>query len=163
MNLSRYQWKPGMRYSIDAEVAQRELIRIQAENNGELTPTIIVAHASSIHSPIHNAGFTWNREEAAMKCNLDEARRLTRAIVMVTVRETPGVKSEPIQVWVSLQTSPEDERSYIQTRVIMEDDSLYEKAIADALAQLQGWKRRFKHLTKLRKLFDAIDGVIGEE
>jgi hypothetical protein len=89
----------------DATVYGQALADIcNEEEIDELTPKLVVAHASSPKSPLH-AAFTWNDERAANQYRLRQASRLLGAIkvtVMYVDLETKEIVSETRKAYVHL-------------------------------------------------------------
>lgn len=148
----RFSWKPGTRVPVPATVAGAELDRIRESNAGALTAAAVVDAARHPDSPLHKA-FNWNDDEAAEMFRQQQARHLIHSI-RVTV--TGGESAPPRLVYVNV-TTREAGRAYLPADVVLSDDQYRDQAVGEALAALEGWRRRYADLRELSDLFAAID------
>jgi hypothetical protein len=96
-----YEWNDGTRIKLDAQVAGETLEKLIEENDGMLTPQTIMDAAQDPHSPLHTA-FTWDDGVAAFKYRMNEARYLTRSLLVVYRNEQGDERR--VRGFVSLET-----------------------------------------------------------
>lgn len=155
-----YQWREGARFAVKADVAGRELQRIQeVDPKGRVLPAVVVDESRPDAAVLHDV-FEWNDHLAAELHRQEQARHVIRSVFVVHETKTepdPG----PVQVYVHVRDD-EGEGCYMTTSRVMSDDDLRAQAIADALALFKGVKRRFEHLSELRGIFAEIERVERE-
>lgn len=150
-----YRFRPGVSVDVDAQTAGESLERIREANGGALRPCDVVEDARPEDSPLHPA-FEWDDSIAAEEHRRAQARRLISGLRIVTV--TPE-GPQRIQAFVSV-ASPELGRTYLPVETVMSDNDLRERALAEARAQLDAWRRRYSHLYELGGVFAAIEETL---
>lgn len=132
-----------------------ELRALAARNGGIVQPDAVVAAAKRATSAMHG-WFTWDDGEAAEKWRLHQARNLLR----VTVEYLSSDKSEdPVRVFVSLR-SDKEEGGYRRTADVMTDDELRDHLLAEACADMEAFKAKYRRLHELSAVFEAVQTVI---
>jgi hypothetical protein len=133
-----------------------ELERIAAENGGVLRPADVVEAASNPESVLHDA-FDWADDEAARKWRLHQARNLIRVTV---VMQDMG-KRDPIEVraFVSLTPDRKTGDGYRLVTDCMKKREWREQMLADALAEMEAFERKYAVLTELAVVFKAARRV----
>lgn len=135
---------------------RNELTRLAAEHGGELQPKAVVDAARSDESPLHKS-FDWDDTEAAEKWRLQQARQLIRAVV---IYEKVGRQTVPCRVFVSLTPDrEEDGAGYRLAHTVMSDETHRRQMLADAMAEMQRFKEKYRRLSELARVFEAMDGV----
>lgn len=148
----RYMWRPGSRVAIDAEIAGRELARIEREV-GEITPASVLERARSSNNALHDH-FEWDDGRAAEQHRLSQAGELIRSITIDTSAsnlEPP----KPVRAFVSIQQA--GDRSYIATARAMSDSELRKQVLERAWAELEALRRKYHDLKELALIFQAMD------
>lgn len=153
-----WKWKAGSRFRVKAPVAKRELDRIR-QSAGELTPATVVDAAADPDNPLHVA-FEWDDTLAAQKHREQQARMLMNSIYCVRIEEGDPDATETV-AFLSVSVADEG-RMYLPTTVVMSDVDYRQQALHDALMSLKGWQRRYRHLTELARVFDAIEAVAAK-
>jgi hypothetical protein len=139
---------------------RNELTRLANAHGGNLQPSVVVNAARPEDSPLHHS-FEWDDSEAAEKWRLQQARQLITAVVKY---ETIDGKSVPVQVFVSLTTDrKKDGAGYRLTQSVMSDDEHRHQLLTDALQELNGFKLKYRRLTELAKVFEALEQVQAGE
>lgn len=128
----------------------KELKRLAKKNGGVLEPARVVEAARESASPLHSQ-FEWDDSEAAQRYRLWQARQLIR----ITVEFLPSA-DRVTDVFVSL-TSDRTKGGYRTTVDVLSDDAMREQLLSDALEELDRWKRQYKELRELVKIFEAIE------
>ena len=143
------KWKSGCRISADAQKVADEILAI-----GESATTAqILDKARDEKTELHKC-FDWNDAEAAEKWRLQQARHIVCNLVIKEKNDAP----KP-EVRVFFKT--DNESGYKPTVLIMQDKDEYQKLLARALAELNSFRVKYKTLTELDGVFDAIDQLTG--
>lgn len=131
-----------------------ELQRLAADNGGVLQPCAVVDAARPADSVLHER-FTWDDTEAAEQYRLWQARQLIRCSVIMEPRTETTVRA-----FVSLTSDRETEGGgYRETvRVLARADGRA-ALLADALAELEVFQRKYAALTELAAVFAAARAV----
>ena len=146
-----YSWKEGSRLSGDAQKAGEELERIRTRHNGRLEPEWVVHEAKAKRNPLHDL-FEWDDNVAAQNYRVDQARGVIRSIDVV-VEEVEAPK--PVRAFVSVWRG--SDRSYTSVSHAMSDPKLRQQVLAEALASLEAWRKRYAELEELADVFAVID------
>ena len=131
-----------------------ELKRIAKRNDGVLTAEAVVEAASIEDNPLHSA-FTWDNTEAAIKWRLHQARNI---ILRIKV-EVSDVKEHTVTIreWASLTPDRlEDGGGYREMVRVMRNEDQRAQLLADALAELERISEKYRTLSELAEVFDAI-------
>ena len=124
-----------------------------AENSGgALSPEEVVRAARPASSPIHDQ-FEWDDTEAAKRYRLMQAGELLR--VSVEVIEPDGCDPYVVRAFTSL--SPErGGKSYRTSVSVLSNKEMRKQMLADALAELESFERKYATLKELSSVFAAI-------
>lgn len=143
-----YEWKlPGI-MPVSAQTAGEELDRIY-EKYGQLDAKSIVDESREEDSPLHPC-FEWRDNIAAEKYRESQAREIVRCI---TVKESSVPELEHVRAFVRV------EQAYHPISVVISDEDKMIELLHTALSELQSFKRKYGHLSKLKQVFDAIDDL----
>lgn len=134
------------------EACRQELEIIRKLNNGFLRPQDVVEFARSSNTALHKE-FTWDDTEAATKYRLSQAAAIIRVAVIVE-----PASQEKTRTYVSLTTDRKENLGYRSIVEVMNDDMLKDVLLADALKELQAFKRKYEKLLG----FAQLDGVFQE-
>lgn len=161
--MSKAAAKPSTRYGysgqslpVPAQEAGEELVRIE-KAHGALKPSTIV-EASKPEDAVLHPCFTWDDEEAARLHRESEARRIVRSVRVVKIESSTGRK-EVSPSYISVTQPDGQGRSYISTARVLSDTDMRAQALCDALAQLDGIRKRYQNLAELAGVFEAMDEV----
>lgn len=147
-----YSWRPGSRISIDAQLAGREMARIE-KGAGCLTPELVLERARTANSALHGH-FEWDDGKAADQYRLGQAGELIRSI---TVDITRSNVEPPKTVRAFVNVKEDDGRHYVATARALSDTELRAQVLAKAWADLEAWRERHAELVEFAKVFAAID------
>lgn len=142
-------WKSGCRISADAQKVADEILAI----GKSATTAQILDKARDEKTELHKC-FDWNDAEAAEKWRLQQARHIVCNLVI----KEKGDEPKP-EVRVFFKT--DNESGYKPTVLIMQDKDEYQKLLARALAELNSFRAKYKTLTELDGVFDAINQLAG--
>lgn len=144
-----YQWKlPGL-YPVDAQTAGEELERIY-EDKGRLEPKEIVDESRPEEAPLHPC-FEWDDPTAAELYRKHQAKQIIQSVVIP--HET--VNHEPVNVRAVVSIQGE----YKPLTVVVNDDEQMNRLLADALAELKTFERKYSVLQQLAPIFDVIHSI----
>lgn len=135
------------------ESVLRELELIASKNRGRLLPKDIVAFAKNPNTALHS-DFEWNDGLAAMEWRIEQARRIIR----INIELLPGTVT-PMQTFVSLAADRRGEGGYRDAKTVMGDSELRAMLVADALAEMEYFERKYRMLSELAEIFEAMDRV----
>lgn len=133
-----------------------ELKRLALVNGGLLTPIAVVDAARDPESPLHNS-FEWDDNEAAHHYRLWQARQL----ISVAVRYEPVGKSTVAhRVFVSLTPDRTKEGpGYRLATTVLSDEGMRAQLLADARDDMRRFQQKYKSLTELARVFEAMESV----
>lgn len=144
-----YKWKT-VNYSVPANVVGEYFEELEA-NNGPLTNQIVLDGARAESSPIHPL-FEWDDQIAAEQYRLNQA---TKLICNLTVEiET---EDKPIEVRAYMNVSEQKTGEFINTTQAFKSADSREIILKRAYQELEAFKQKYKNLTELAKVFEAID------
>lgn len=147
-----YKWKLKGYYKVPAQVAGEELERISKEN-GDLTASGIVEASRPETAKLHSI-FNWDDTDAAEKWREQQARRMTDNLVTVRViNETK--QHEPVRAFVHIQGE------YKPVDVVVKNKDYKDEMLESAYRELKAFEIKYRTLSQLAKLFDAIDEVLA--
>lgn len=156
MKAARYEWADGSRFqagaNADAAAVGTHLEVLRAEGKGELTPDAVVADARNPNSPLHSH-FEWDNGKAAEQHRLAQARRLIRAVVVTYVMsDHPAVRTRAYTHIHEGETS-----HYRSTDQALSQKRTREMVLRRAWDELRQWRRRYRDLNELARVFAAVD------
>ena len=118
----------------------------------EITPENVVDLARNQESIIHS-DFEWDDEIAGEKYRIIQGRRMIQSLKVVV--KTNDKKKEPESFRVLQKTSTP--HVYKTNDYFVSNRSEYERLLEQALRELKGFRERYKKLTELESVFEAID------
>lgn len=143
-----YQWKiPGV-IPVDAQIAGQELERIY-QKSGVLTAKEIVNESRPESAPLHGC-FEWDDQTAAEKYREGQAQKIVRLIVSV---DESRPEAKEVRAFVHV------ENAYKPIAVVVNSEEQMMELLQSALAELVAFKKKYKALSSLRPVFDAIDSL----
>ena len=136
--MKTFQFKPGSRFPIAADVAGQELDRLHTLH-GELKPDDVVHAAQDPESPLH-AVFDWEDTRAAHKWRVHQARNLIRSVT-VTIEKSPT--KAPIRAFVHV------EKSYRETLEVVSSAPQFAQVLSQLESKVAGLKLTIAQLEAL--------------
>jgi len=118
-----------------------------------LNPAQIVEFASDPKTALHSR-FTWDDTAAAREYRLWQARTILRVSVYV-----PEGSTEPVRAFVSLHDDRTAKGGYRSVSDVLKDKGLRATMLAEALAELQVFQRKYRLLKELQPVFAAAARV----
>ena len=119
-----------------------------------LTAEAVVKWASNHPDSALYGRFTWDKDDAAHKWNLHQARNLIRVNVKVLQANT-----EPVKTYVSLKADRKNNTGYRVMVDVLNDPDLRATMLAEALDELQAFECKYKAISELAPVFEAIRTV----
>lgn len=173
---SAYSYVVGARIKLDPQCVGNELERIIEQNDGALTPAMVVLEARSEFAPLH-PHFEWNDGIAADKYRVEQARYLIRSVLVTyernekpqTVRafasitpQADGGRRFGLDVPATNEDGEEEERVtgrriYVRIQDALSDAELRKQVLAAATREIQGWRKRYAEYREFADLFTRID------
>jgi hypothetical protein len=135
---------------------QEELIYIAERHNGLLNPSDVVRFAQDQGTKLHSR-FEWDDSEAGHKYRLWQARQVIS--LEFQVMESGEKNIGPVRTFVSLRDDRISKNGYRLMLDVMSNESLRDKMLSEALSELVQIKTKYKKLTELNSVFEAIDNV----
>jgi len=153
--------KHGILNNTQAEVAGRELSRIQAQH-GCIKPQTVVDESPPEKAPLH-PHFTWDDGVAAEKCRIEEARAIIRSVRIVDAT-IPSAEQPEIRAFVNVVAHHEEStfqgQAYISEDRARSDDDYRSQVVTRAMDELRLWQRRYEdYKDYFAPVFRAIDNV----
>jgi|ERR1017187_9523967 hypothetical protein len=122
-------------------------------HNGKLMPEDVVNAARPKTSPLHSH-FQWDDTAAAKAFRLWQARQLIRVTV-----EYLEEAQEKVEVFVSLSSDRKTGGGYRTTVEVLSDEEMRAELLESARKDMLLFKRKYRQLTELAKVFEAMDSV----
>lgn len=134
-----------------------ELRKIE-ERDGVLKPDAVVEFAKNKKTALHKQ-FNWDDSDAAKKYRVWQARQLIRIKVVLLKSEDNNVETK---AFVHFDSDDNNEEGYRYIVTVLNDDLLKEQMLANALKELQIFKKKYndlRSLAELKEIFEAIDAI----
>jgi len=144
--MTTYSWKID-KYPVAAKDAAAEFGRIYAKY-GEITTKNVVDESRGDGAVLH-ACFEWNDAVAAEKYRLKQAGDMIRCLVTT---EKPDDDSSPVIVRAIVKTTERFE----PISVTVKSEEKYAILIADAISDMQWFRRKYETLKELVPVFRAM-------
>lgn len=150
-----YDWKlPGL-YSVQAQDAGDELMRIYNER-GKIDPSDVVDESRPTAAVLHSC-FEWRDEVAAEKWREQQARNICNHLVVVAEKED----SPP----ASVRAVYHAQGTYQPTEVIVRHEDKYAELQKACLGEFDAVRKKFELLSDyngLKEIFSAIEIAVKE-
>ena len=147
----QYEWH-GFSYKVNAQVVGEEIERLE-QKNGKVTPAEMVKEAKPKKSPLHNL-FEWDDKKAADAYRLQTARQVLCALYVVN----PDRPKERAFVNVELRAETR-QGTFVNVNAAMTDEITRDIVLQNAISELKAFKNKYKRLSELAKVFEAIDSL----
>lgn len=137
-----------------------ELEEIQQLGDGLIRPSAVVEYARDPNTLLHSR-FTWDDTEAAEQWRLEQARKIIRVHVKMTMPDKLDVVS--VRAYVSLPSDRKSGRGYRSLATVMDHADLRAELLDTAKRELRAFRRKYKTLTELAEVHSAIDRIVGPD
>lgn len=130
-------------------IITQEITKI-IEDKGNVTPFDIVTRASNEESPLHKY-FEWDDSKAAHEYRFWQARQLISSVKVV-------IEGRKVDAFVSLNIDikKSGDRAYYSISSVMDDNSMYQIYITEALKAFKYWSNKYSNLIELKKIIDPV-------
>jgi cell fate (sporulation/competence/biofilm development) regulator YlbF (YheA/YmcA/DUF963 family) len=150
-----YQWRFTM--AVSAETAGKELERVE-QKHGKVTPELVLEESRSKKAPLHKI-FEWNDSVAAEKYRLTQAGQIINNLVVVLDEYE---QHEPVRAFVNVNANAQKKTGeFINIVSAIQQEDTRAIVVANALRELQEFKKKYKQLTELSSVFVEIDKLQG--
>lgn len=136
-------WKIKGIFKADADKVYKEISELS-----EVTPQQIYERGKDPESELHKC-FEWDNDVCAEKWRLQQARQIIQLLVVTPRQE----EEQPVRIF---QISSE-RNEYKENSFFLQNEDEYKTLLKRAKEELQSFKRRYKMLSELEVIFDAID------
>lgn len=136
-------WKFESLYKADANEAYKEINKLE-----KITPQNVVDMARDEKSVIHE-DFEWNDEIAGEKYRVIQAQEMIRSFIVVPKKK----EHQPMR---ALQITTE-KSVYKPLEFFVKNIDEYQNLLNRAKKELRSIKERYKDVTELKEVFEAID------
>ena len=150
-----YEWKTGSRIKADAQKSGELFEQLTKTKEGLTASTLLEANKPET-APLHNE-YEWDNETAANEWRLHQSRHFINSIVTIVVSDT----QEEQQVR-AFHIATETSRYEPLTAIIKEKDK-YEQLLANAMAELEAFTRKYNTLKELKPIIESIEKVKKNE
>jgi hypothetical protein len=157
--MKKYEWNEGTRLNVDANIAGKELERIEKRDSGVIRPEVLVSESRPKKAPLHPC-FTWDDAKAAELYRLGEARLIIRSIRVLEVFEG-NQEPQPIRGFVHVSDA-EKGGGYQSVARVMSSEELRLQAINYSIGLLNQAKDRLAELRGLEKSVRKIEAVVRD-
>ena len=140
----RATWRIPGYYKADAQKVADEI------GDEKITPQEILEKARDEDSELHKC-FEWNDSIAAEKYRLEQARNILRMLVY----EGKSKEEKPLRLYMKTETTHE----YQPTKQFLIQQDEYQGLLKRALAELEAFKRKYRTLTELDSIFEAMETI----
>jgi hypothetical protein len=152
-----YEWSTQS-FSASAQVVGETVERLATVNGGVCPPGALVDEARPVESPLHTL-FQWDDSQAADAFRKQQARKVINSI-RVTQRtgddEHPA-PSYPAFVSVVKIDDSGVNRGYKSILQVVDEPDELAQVMAEAMASLKAFRRRYAALKEFAPVFRAID------
>ncbi len=169
---SSYAWRRSM--PVSAEVIGAELEKLQEENGG-LTPSILVEAARPESNPLHRL-FVWDNDTAGEKYRQIQAGYILRNLKIEYTRTEQQTNEQPrvllVQAFVNVEKAAETEsgkdgdepeapqRVYLHNSVAFQDPQHRRYLLDRAKSDLAAWRNRYAVLKEFDEVVKEIDRTL---
>lgn len=144
----------GTRFGADAQKCYEEIMEI-CDDVESASPRDILEKARDESTELHKC-FTWDDSVAAERWRINEARLVTRQLVIKEV-EVPKDRPE-----VRLFYKTDSESGYKPTQIVIRKEDEYKQLLARAWSELEAFRRKYSMLNELQEIFEVIDSYSNE-
>ena len=144
-----YQWKSNTPYTpkVDAQTAGEICEKLSSENRLNASELVNISRPDD--APLHKA-FEWDDTIAGEEWRRHQARNLINALFI----SEPEAQHEPVRGFFKLERKAE---TYETLDTILRKPDKYEALLATARSELAAFSRKYRALSELEPVFQAID------
>lgn len=142
------------------KAVQEEVELLTEQNNGELTPEIVVSWARSHRTSALYRQFTWDDHKAAELYRLEQAGRIIRLCVTVVAQPRKTIKTDVcVRKYISLSSDRKKDGKTIYRPLVnvLSNKTQRQIMLADAFAELSALHRKYISLVELSPVWLAVE------
>lgn len=149
-------WRPDSDkfYNADAQKVAEEIFNIGENPQAEDIVNMARDESTETHKLIE-----WNDSVAADKYRLSQARHIMRDLHIVKIGLNEEKKEEQLKVPVRMFYHLNGESGYRSSPSIFRDESLHQKLLMTAMAELHAFSKKYATLSELKPLFEVIQSL----
>lgn len=152
-----FKYRKGFSFKVDAQVAGSYLEELKKENDGELTPSLVVEKASDATNPIHDC-FEWDDSLAANLHRRQQARMLIGSIVVIKSEEYEGNETK-LYYNVSVKKDENEENKYVDVKTAT-SDVFIEQNREKAMIYLKTFVSKFQIFDYLQEEVRMVEDIL---
>jgi len=151
-----YRWTID-NYNIDAEIAGKELERIEKKYNG-MDAKKVVEESRDEKTVLHKC-FEWNDKKAAEGYREVQAKEIIRHLVLVEIVKESEEEIKT-RAFVSVKSDEMNKKKkYVTFENAMSDEYYKQQIIMQGISELQAFRQKFKNLMIFKGVFEAIEKI----
>lgn len=160
MKRKGYRFKEGSRLDNRKAAAVGKCIDALEQKHKRVTAERVVTEARSTQSPLHDF-FEWDNTKAAKAYRLEQARHMIRSVVIVWEDPSTSTGTRVARAFISLRDEDDEGggKMYMGAVRAMSDARYRKQLLAEALAEAEAWRQRYKDLEELAGVFKALDKI----
>lgn len=149
-----YRFKTGFRANVSAETAGQVCERLAQQNR--LTGRDLVEESRPESAPLHRY-FEWDDTKAAELYRERQGRDLIAHIIIVRDDENAETKdAQIVRAFYNVDETPK----YHPVQQIITDETLHQKLLERAKAELLVFKEKYKTILELEKIINEINAFL---
>jgi hypothetical protein len=138
----------------------QELERIRQRNEHHLLmPAEVVHFARDEQTSLHSQ-FEWDDSLAADRWRVEQARGVIRVAITIIGK---GENQVSVPLYISLSSDRDAGGGYRAMHEILDDETLQQQMLADALRELQTFQQKYQRLQTLNPIWTAMEEVIKQK
>lgn len=150
-------WKNGVQYKVEAIVAAETIRNLQNKlGKDTITAKDLLDASRDENAPLHSC-FEWDDGIAAEKYREWQARHIINSIVIQNVSDDTSLPPTRLFVNVVKSGSPKVKGQYASITVAFANETYHKQVLANALIELQNFRRKYQVYSELSGVFSAID------
>lgn len=151
----KYEYR-ATKYKIPAQVAGEYLHELAEKENGVTAERVL--DVSRPEDALLHEVFEWDDSIAAEAYRLDQSRHFIGNIIMVQVEKNEP--SSPVRAFVNVTSTEHAERGIYKPIIqAMSKENEREIVLNNAMRELLLFQEKYKRLSELKPVFDAIDAL----
>ena len=154
----QWEWKQGARLeAFDPREAKEEADAFDAANGGSSTAEEYLEFLRNPNTVMHKA-ITWDIDRAGHKYQVSEARNIKNSWVKISY-DTEGNRRET-PAYFAVKLTHKKPRDYVPVEIVVNDEALLDRWIAQAERELQSFRRRYNSIAHFKNLFAEIEIIL---
>lgn len=147
------EWKVKGIYKANAQAVYDEIQQI----GDTYTPEQIVEKATDESTELHKC-FEWDDSAAAHKYRLSQAQGIIRCLVVVNEK----VEDKELPTVRAIVSTNMRENTYEPVRITIRNVDSYERLKAEALRELEAFKKKYAVIEEIGDIIDELEAVIAQ-